>query len=300
MSITSKTYDLFAWRNNNIAFLGVSQENNAKQIVCNLYTEDINHKLLTSQSSDYDAYIYVKNNFRSARVQGTVDKTNSKVSFDIANYLVPDEGCYSCFIALIHGSVVIKFGGMKFIVLDGVANSSQDDEDIIINNGINLDYILQFIYQTVPISDTKEFKLLAKDIAPSSPVYVTIKARATTDGTVVRSDGEDLVDVITGNVVDSTMTQIQITSADVIAGIKGTESISIRVEYYSRSCENILQLINNSGGQYFVQTTYQQRSIGARLSDSADTTYQQQLLGSSLSSPTSTTYETSGGGTIVG
>ena len=273
MSITSKTYDLFAWRNNNIAFLGVSQENNAKQIVCNLYTEDINHKLLTSQSSDYEAYIYVKNNSHSARVQGTVDKTNSKVSFDIANYLVPDEGCYSCFIALIHDSVVIKFGGMKFIVLDGVANSSQDDEDIIINNGINLDYILQFIYQTVPISDTKEFKLLAKDIAPSSPVYVTIKARATTDGTVVRSDGEDLVDVITGNVVDSTMTQIQITSADVIAGIKGTESMSIRVEYYSRSCENILQLISNGGSSYFVQTTYSTNTLSSVLSNPTSTTY---------------------------
>lgn len=248
MSITSKTYDLFAWRNNNIAFLGVSQENNAKQIVCNLYTEDVNHKLLTSQSSDYEAYIYVKNNSHSARVQGTVDKTNSKVSFEIANYLVPDEGCYSCFIALVHDSVVIKFSGMKFIVLDGVADSSQDDDDVIINNGINLDYILQFIYQTVPISPTKEFKLLAKDIAPSSPVYVEVKARTTTNGVVVRSDGEDLVDVVTGHTVDSTMTNFQITSEDVLTGIKGTESMSIRVEYYSKSCENILQLIKNSGG----------------------------------------------------
>lgn len=248
MSITSKVYDLFAWRSNNIAFLGVSQENNAKQIVCNLYTEDVNHKLLTSQSSDYDAYIYVKNNSHSARVQGTVDKTNSKVSFEIANYLVPEEGCYSCFIALVNDSVVIKFSGMKFLVLDGVVDSSQDDEDIIINNGINLDYILQFIYQTVPISTTKEFKLLAKDIAPSSPVYIYVKARTTDNGTVVRSDGEDLIDVTTGQVVDSTITTFQVTSQDVLAGLKGTENMSIRIEYYSKSCENILQLIKNSGG----------------------------------------------------
>lgn len=257
MSITTKEYDLFIWRNNNISFFGVSQENQAKQITCNLYTSDINDKLLNAQSANYTAYLYVQlsPNF-SARVEGVVDKINSKVSFDILNYLVPKQGCYSCFIALQHDTTVIKYGGMKFVVIDGVASSNTDNDDIIINNGINLNYILQYIYTTMPLSETKEFKIKNREIAPSSPVKITVKAKATgSEATVIRTDGEDLVDISTGNIVDGTMTEFVITANDVISGIKATEAMSVEVRYYSYSCEDLLQMINGSGTGFTVLNT---------------------------------------------
>lgn len=257
MSITTKEYDLFIWRNNNISFFGVSQENQAKQITCNLYTSDINDKLLNAQSANYAAYLYVQlsPNF-SARVEGVVDKINSKVSFDILNYLVPKQGCYSCFIALQHDTTVIKYGGMKFVVIDGVASSNTDNDDIIINNGINLNYILQYIYATMPLSETKEFKIKNREIAPSSPVKVTVKAKAIgSEATVIRTDGENLVDISTGNIVDGTMTEFVITANDVISGIKATEAMSVEVRYYSYSCEDLLQMINGSGTGFTVLNT---------------------------------------------
>lgn len=257
MSITTKEYDLFIWRNNNISFFGVSQENQAKQITCNLYTSDINDKLLNAQSANYAAYLYVQlsPNF-SARVEGVVDKINSKVSFDILNYLVPKQGCYSCFIALQHDTTVIKYGGMKFVVIDGVASSNTDNDDIIINNGINLNYILQYIYTTVPLSEKKEFKIKNREIAPSSPVRVTVKAKATgSEATVIRTDGENLVDISTGNIVDGTMTEFVITANDVISGIKATEAMSVEIRYYSYSCEDLLQMINGAGTGFTVLNT---------------------------------------------
>lgn len=265
MSITTKEYDLFIWRNNNISFFGVSQENQAKQITCNLYTSDINDKLLNAQSANYAAYLYVQlsPNF-SARVEGVVDKINSKVSFDILNYLVPKQGCYSCFIALQHDTTVIKYGGMKFVVIDGVASSNTDNDDIIINNGINLNYILQYIYATMPLSETKEFKIKNREIAPSSPVKVTVKAKAIgSEATVIRTDGENLVDISTGNIVDGTMTEFVITANDVISGIKATEAMSVEVRYYSYSCEDLLQMIlgNNSQSPY-AENNYRMRYAG--------------------------------------
>lgn len=257
MSITTKEYDLFIWRNNNISFFGVSQENQAKQITCNLYTSDINDKLLNAQSANYVAYLYVQlTPNSSARVEGVVDKINSKVSFDILNYLVPKQGCYSCFIALQHDTTVIKYGGMKFVVIDGVASSNTDNDDIIINNGINLNYILQYIYTTVPLSEKKEFKIKNREIAPSSPVKVTVKAKATgSEATVIRTDGENLVDISTGNIVDGTMTEFVITANDVISGIKATEAMSVEVKYYSENCEDLLQMINGSGTGFTVLNT---------------------------------------------
>lgn len=257
MSITTKEYDLFIWRNNNISFFGVSQENQAKQITCNLYTSDINDKLLNAQSANYTAYLYVQlSPNSSARVEGVVDKINSKVSFDILNYLVPKQGCYSCFIALQHDTTVIKYGGMKFVVIDGVASSNADNDDIIINNGINLNYILQYIYTTVPLSEKKEFKIKNREIAPSSPVKVIVKAKAIgSEAAVIRTDGENLVDISTGNIVDGTMTEFVITANDVISGIKATEAMSVEIKYYSANCEDLLQMINGSSTGFTVLNT---------------------------------------------
>ncbi|MBQ7521515.1 MAG: hypothetical protein IJU14_01390 [Clostridia bacterium] len=102
-----------------------------------------------------------------------------------------------------------------------------------------------YISEAVTISTTDEYKLSSNKIAPSSPVNITVQGGAGTS-TIVRTDDEDLVDILTGNTVDSTMTDIQITAQDVIAGIKATGTMSIVMKYYNKNCENLLQMINNS------------------------------------------------------
>ncbi len=129
---------------------------------------------------------------------------------------------------------------------------------------------MRYISEAVTISVTDEYKLSSNKIAPSSPVNITVQGGAGTS-TIVRTDGEDLVDILTGNIVDSTMTTIRITAQDVIAGIKATGSMGIAVKYYSYNCEDLLQMIGN-GGSAFTQTSYQQRLNATNL-DITSSTY---------------------------
>ena len=115
---------------------------------------------------------------------------------------------------------------------------------------------MRYITETVSLSSSAEYTLSVNDIAQSSPVKVTVKAKATgSEATVIRTDGEDLVDISTGNIVDGTMTEFVITANDVIAGIKATEAMSVEVRYYSYSCEDLLQMINGSGTGFTVLNT---------------------------------------------
>ena len=115
---------------------------------------------------------------------------------------------------------------------------------------------MRYITETVSLSSSAEYTLSVNDIAQSSPVKVTVKAKAIgSEATVIRTDGDNLVDVSTGNIVDSTMTEFVITANDVISGIKATEAMSVEVRYYSYSCEDLLQMINGSSTGFTVLNT---------------------------------------------
>ena len=115
---------------------------------------------------------------------------------------------------------------------------------------------MRYITETVSLSGSAEYTLSVSNIAPSSPVKITVKAKATgSEATVIRTDGENLVDISTGNIVDGTMTEFVITANDVISGIKATEAMSVEVRYYSYSCEDLLQMINGSGTGFTVLNT---------------------------------------------
>ena len=115
---------------------------------------------------------------------------------------------------------------------------------------------MRYITETVSLSSSAEYTLSVNDIAQSSPVKVTVKAKAIgSEATVIRTDGDNLVDVSTGNIVDSTMTEFVITANDVISGIKATEAMSVEIRYYSYSCEDLLQMINGSSTGFTVLNT---------------------------------------------
>ena len=133
-----------------------------------------------------------------------------------------------------------------------------------------IDFAMKFITETATINTTDEYKLSSNKIAPSSPVNISVQGGAG-NSTIVRTDGEDLVDILTGNIVDSTMATIRVTAQDVIAGIKATGSMGIAVKYYSYNCEDLLQMISN-GGSAFTQTSYQQQLNATNL-DITSSTY---------------------------
>ena len=130
---------------------------------------------------------------------------------------------------------------------------------------------MRYISEAVTISTTDEYNLSSNKIAPSSPVNITVQGGAGTS-TIVRTDGEDLVDILTGNIVDSTMTTIRITAQDIIAGIKATGSMAIAVRYYSYNCEDLLQMIGSSGSA-FTQTNYQRQMTVSNPMSITSTTY---------------------------
>lgn len=118
---------------------------------------------------------------------------------------------------------------------------------------IRTSYGMDYITETVNIGTNMEYKLTANDIAPSSPVDIHIGNRTSSEDTIIRTDGEDLVDILTGNTVNSTMTDIQITTEDILAGIKSTGTMSIVVKYYNKNCENLLQMIGNGTDGYRIK-----------------------------------------------
>ena len=165
MAIVSKEFDLYAWRNNNINIVAVSQENNGKEIVFNLYTEATQSKLLNSNSKDYIPHLYVNlPNNKSAYVIGTLDKTNSKVTFTLDSCVLPTCGRFNCFVSLICDDTIIKFAGMTLCVLDGsisdyVDNTSKTDSyDVLVSN---VNYLMDKIDNVVSNFDIANLETLS-------------------------------------------------------------------------------------------------------------------------------------------
>ena len=189
MAIVSKEFDLYAWRNNNINIVAVSQENNGKEIVFNLYTEATQSKLLNSNSKDYISHLYVNlPNNKSAYVIGTLDKTNSKVTFTLDSCVLPTCGRFNCFVSLICDDTIIKFAGMTLCVLDGsisdyVDNTSKTDSyDVLVSN---VNYLMDKIDNVVSnfdIANGFEGKILS----------ILGDSISTFSGYIPKSDGYNL------------------------------------------------------------------------------------------------------------
>ena len=91
------------------------------------------------------------------------------------------------------------------------------------------------------------------DIAFNSLVSVHITPGGS-GSQLVRADGEKLIDKLTNKVVDNTMTDIEVTAQDVIAGLQLTEGGTLTIKYYNKNCEDLFKRIN--GGTAFNSATY--------------------------------------------
>lgn len=116
---------------------------------------------------------------------------------------------------------------------------------------------MHYIKEIITLTPNEVYTISDTAIANNSPVTISILSVGGNNSTLVRADGEKLVDKLTNKVVDNTMTEVEITAEDVIAGIKLTESGALTVRYYNKVCEDLLKRIGctNSVAIYSGVTT---------------------------------------------
>ena len=288
---------LYADAKTNFIHLNAKQyDKNSHRIVCKL--SDCTNDFTAEDTAKATAYIGGKT---VDVINCSLNATTQKITFILSQNCLAQAGRLLVDVSVFTGTQ-IKFTLGAFIVdviRSAEGNISQDidsgsslyeklqeiDDKI---DAINLNdvysvinelsrqigFAMKFITETAGIGTSTEYQLTVNDIAPSSPVYVTVKARTTAEDTIIRSDGENLTDVSTGSVVDATMTDIQITAQDVLSGIKATGAMSVQIRYYSANCEDLLQRAGNSTG--FTETSYQQRlnvDMNVGISDFTQTSY---------------------------
>ncbi|MEE1076255.1 MAG: hypothetical protein UHY68_03205 [Acutalibacteraceae bacterium] len=112
--------------------------------------------------------------------------------------------------------------------------------DAVTKTKFGMDYVTEII----TLIPGMIASVVEADIAISSPVAVSITLGGG-NSQLFRADGEPLIDQLTGNAVDSTMTDIEITAQDIIAGLQMTEGGTLTVKYYNKNCEDLLRRINN-------------------------------------------------------
>lgn len=106
-----------------------------------------------------------------------------------------------------------------------------------------------YITEVITLSQTTIYTVEADNIALSAPVSISI-TRGGENTVLVRADGVELIDTLTNKVVDSTMTDIEITADDLLAGLQLTEGGTLTVKYYNKNCEDLFNRINNLGSSY--------------------------------------------------
>lgn len=122
---------------------------------------------------------------------------------------------------------------------------------------------MDFVVETVLMGQSTTYSVSMTNIAINAPVSIRV-AYGGGNSQLVRADGVELIDTLTNKVVDGTMTDIEITADDLLAGLQLTEGGTLTVKYYNKNCEDLFNRINaiNCGSQatsvvYAVDSTTQ-------------------------------------------
>lgn len=110
-------------------------------------------------------------------------------------------------------------------------------------------YGMDFVVETVLMGQSTTYSVLMTNIAINAPVSVNV-VYGGGNSQLVRADGVELIDTLTNKVVDSTMTDIEITADDLLAGLQLTEGGTLTVKYYNKNCEDLFNRINNLRSSY--------------------------------------------------
>jgi|GEM_PF-2772066 len=117
-------------------------------------------------------------------------------------------------------------------------------------------YSMDYVQKNVLLGPEDIYRVGYNQIAGN----VTAKLHITYGGgnsQLVRADGKSLIDTITNKVIDRTMTDVEITADDLIAGLQFTEGGSIQIGYYNKSCEDLFNRIAGNSDTQIVTPTYE-------------------------------------------
>ena len=115
---------------------------------------------------------------------------------------------------------------------------------------------LEYISDIQQLNADKVYKIDSDSIAGNAPVKIHIFSYGGGNSLLVRADNEQLINQLTNTVVTYDMTDIQLTAADLIAGLKMTQGGTMSIKYYSKSCEDLFELIGNASGAKIVTADY--------------------------------------------
>ena len=100
------------------------------------------------------------------------------------------------------------------------------------------------------------YKIDSDSIASNAPVKIHIFSYDDESSLLVRADNKRLINQLTSTVVTYDTTDIQLTAADLIVGLKMTQGGTMSIKYYSKSCEDLFELIGNESGEKIVTANY--------------------------------------------
>lgn len=121
---------------------------------------------------------------------------------------------------------------------------------------------MSYITDNLSLTPNEVYTISDTVIASNSPVNISIQ-RGGGNSTLVRADGVELIDQLTGNVIDGTMTEAEITADDVLAGVKLTEGGTLTVNYYSAKCTDLIERVNSD----YVLTDADKDEIASKVDD---------------------------------
>ena len=175
--------------------------------------------------------------YRSKSANGLIRYDNSGVSSVINN-------CNAKYIRVSFEKSIIAYNNLQITNSD-IPPTYYIDYKLIIKPELVPEALsaLHYITDTITLTPNELYTISESTIANNSPILITISGGG--GNTVLqRADNTELIDQITGEVINSTMTKVEITATDVISGILLTQGGTLNVTYYSKECENLIAELN--------------------------------------------------------
>lgn len=244
-------------RTNNYQLTVKQFDKNSTQIVCKL--SGTTQKLLNTDTAKATAYI---RNKTVDIIDCNVDIISQTISFVLTESCLYLSGLLLIDISVFNGEQIkYTFGAIPINVIRSGENdiyeidcglSLSDKLNSIIKSQL---FNMRYITDKITLIPTAVFKITDDNIAINAPIAIHITLGGG-NSQLVRADGVELVDKLTNKVVDSTMTDIEITAEDIISGLQMTEGGTLTVKYYNKNCEDLFNRINNlSNSSYKTVTT---------------------------------------------
>lgn len=235
-------------RTNNYQLTVKQFDKNSTKIICKL--SENTQPLVDTDTAKAIAYIYDKT---VDIIECNIDIIGQTISFTLTEACLLLKGLLLIDISVFNGKEIkYTFGAIPINVIKSAENDIYNiDCGLSLADKLNTlielqSFNMRYITDTVTMIPTTLYSISDENIATNVPVVVHITLGGG-NSQLVRADGIELIDKLTNKVVDSSMTDIEITAEDIIAGLQMTEGGTLTVKYYNKNCEDLFRRMSNMG-----------------------------------------------------